>query len=1099
MDDINATIRELEEQIASYELELSKHSHSTPLKAMSTPSKTAMDSGFETARTVVANEPAEQAGARRKSVRFEGQSHDVCKSNTESDEYDLSPYLNREDRNVTLRKPQTRWSMSSVRPQYETHSSGTARGRQNIPNIKPATYDGSTSWLDYKSHFEACAKLCQWDDEAKCLYLSVSLRGSAQGVLGNISDGREMSYKELVSALDDRFAPPDQIDLYRTQLRERKQRASESIPELGQHIRRLVNLAYPTVPADVKETLAKDHFIEALAISDMRLRIKQARPKNLNEALRHAIELEAFLKTEQRLGGSGSSIRAVEQDSSGTVTNELSKVNDTILELKKSMSTITKELRELKERDRKQTTDQKSNRNADWRKDIECYRCGKKGHIQRECRLRNGGNNTTQSSPQKKSWKTKSTSPENHQGKVGVSGEGGIFIKGYINDLEFNFLVDSGATLSLLSKDAFNRIHGNDSTDMLHEVNAPVLQANSDPLNTHGQLKTPFKIKDVIYNTMTIVTDLSVDAILGLDFLMENKCVIDMTAMELRIDGTAIPLIKRGYIGCYRIATTETVHVPPRSEIVTSCGVCTTSKEQIAAGIGLIEGDENFLKSEKSLIGKVLVTTKESVPVRFMNPGFVVQTIHKGTVVAKLTPVQCVVGETESPSESPEELTPALEELLQRSSERLNPDQKQKLKSLLLRNANLFARDDKDFGRTDVIKHSINTGSRAPIRQTLRRTPVHWKHHMDNQLKDMLKADVIERSASPWASGVVLVQKKDGSVRFCVDYRKLNDITVKDAYPLPRIDETLDHLSGARWFSTLDLSSGYWQVEMEPDDRPKTAFVTSKGLYQFKVMPFGLCNAPATFERLMETVLCGLQWDICLIYLDDVIVFGKTFDEMTDSLQKVFDRLHTAGLKLKAKKCTLYGEQVEYLGHIISKTGVATDPKKVEAIKSWPEPSSVKDVRSFLGLCGYYRRYVKDFSKIAKPLHKLTNKGAKFQWTEECQSSFDKLKAHLVSAPILAFPDFSQTFIVDTDASDMAIGAVLSQNQGNSERVIAYASRTLSKSERMYCVTKKELLAVVYFVKQFRHYLYGRKFTIRTDHGSLRWLPNFKQPEGHLA
>ena len=182
-----------------------------------------------------------------------------------------------------------------------------------------------------------------------------------------------------------------------------------------------------------------------------------------------------------------------------------------------------------------------------------------------------------------------------------------------------------------------------------------------------------------------------------------------------------------------------------------------------------------------------------------------------------------------------------------------------------------------------------------------------------------------------------------------MDYRQLNDATIKDAYPLPSIDESLDQLSGSCWFSTLDLSSGYWQVEVDPVDRPKTAFITKKGLYQFKVMPFGLCNAPATFERLMETVLCGLQWDICLIYLDDIIVFSKTFEEMTENLQKVFDRLKSAGLKLKAKKCTLFGEQDEYLGHLISKAGVATDPKKVDAIKQWVEPTSVREVRFSLG------------------------------------------------------------------------------------------------------------------------------------------------------
>ena len=198
----------------------------------------------------------------------------------------------------------------------------------------------------------------------------------------------------------------------------------------------------------------------------------------------------------------------------------------------------------------------------------------------------------------------------------------------------------------------------------------------------------------------------------------------------------------------------------------------------------------------------------------------------------------------------------------------------------------------------------------------------------------MLERDVIEPSSSPCASGIVLVRKKDGTTRFCVDYRKLNDATIKDAYPLPRIDETLDHLSGACWFSTLDMSSGYWQVDVEEKDRPKTAFITKRGLYQFKVMPFGLCNAPATFERLMEMVLNGLQWNICLVYLDDIIVLGRSFDDMMANLKSVFKRLSSAGLKIKAKKCSLFAKEVEYLGHIISEKGVSTDPIKVETVQN---------------------------------------------------------------------------------------------------------------------------------------------------------------------
>ena len=369
----------------------------------------------------------------------------------------------------------------------------------------------------------------------------------------------------------------------------------------------------------------------------------------------------------------------------------------------------------------------------------------------------------------------------------------------------------------------------------------------------------------------------------------------------------------------------------------------------------------------------------------------------------------------------------------------------------------------------------------------------------DKQIDEMLKKDVIQPSSSPWASGIVMVTKKDGSKRFCVDYRKLNDITVKDAYPLPRIDAALDQLSGAGWFSCLDLNSGYWQVEVDEADRAKTAFVSRRGLFEFKTMPFGLCNAPATFERLMETVLAGLNWQICLIYLDDIIVVGKTFDDMIRNLDEVLQKLHEAGLKLKPRKCQLFAKRVDFLGHVISGEGIQTDPKKTQAVREWPRPESLHEVRSFLGFCSYYRRFIPKFAEISKPLHKLTEKNQKFLWTKECNAAFETLKEKMVSSPILAHPDFTKPFILDTDASDQAIGAVLSQRIEGKEHVIAYASRTLTKSERRYCVTRKELLAVINFVKYFRHYLYGRAFTVRTDHGSLRWLMKFKNPEGQIA
>ena len=329
--------------------------------------------------------------------------------------------------------------------------------------------------------------------------------------------------------------------------------------------------------------------------------------------------------------------------------------------------------------------------------------------------------------------------------------------------------------------------------------------------------------------------------------------------------------------------------------------------------------------------------------------------------------------------------------------------------------------NNQPIGRTSVVKHDILTEG-PPIRQKYRRLPVATKSVVNEEVKKMLQSGVIRRSTSPWSSPVVLVRKKDGSWRFCVDFRKLNSITHKDAYPLPKIEETLDSLSGAKYFSTLDLASGYWQVELREPAKEKTAFSTPMGLFEFNVMPFGLTNAPATFQRLMECVLAGLSMEECLVYIDDVIVFSETFQDHLANLEKVFSRLYQAGLTLKLSKCHFCKKEVKYLGHIVGSGGIKPDPDKVSSIVSYPVPRDLKQLQQFLGLANYYRRFIANFSHIASPLYQLTRKHAKnFNWINTCQIAFEKLKEALSSPLVLIFPAFDKQFFLSTDASGQAI------------------------------------------------------------------------------
>lgn len=700
--------------------------------------------------------------------------------------------------------------------------------------------------------------------------------------------------------------------------------------------------------------------------------------------------------------------------------------------------------------------------------------------------------------------------------KEDVNGaQNGLYIPIKVQNIETEALLDTGSSITVLSPKLFERIP-DPIKPSISPSDRSLRMANGDTTLPRGNAVFELHVNGTSLRHKMTIADIEVPVILGYDFLFEHDCSINIKNSSLRFGREYIKCHSRSQhvSSVFRICLDETVTLPPGAETIVKGRIDDEGHCFSQASEMIIESkSDSVLARQGILVAKALVNTdNSSVPLRLMNLTSKPQQLYPKTVAATAELVETV---TELENNScdldpcdlvnsvqdfdPENLPEHLQIVWESNASSLNDKQKGIFFNLLIKHQHVFARSKYDLGRTDLVQHEIDTGNSRPIKQNVRRLPLNKRDIVEKEVEVMLEHGIIEPSKSAWSSPIVLVKKKDNTTRFCLDYRALNDITKKDSYPLPRIDDCFDALGGTSWFSSIDLQSGYWQVAMNPDDAPKTAFSCTSGLFQFRVLPFGVCNGPPTFQRLMEHVLSGLQWKICLLYLDDIIIFSKTFEQHVEQLSQVLTRISEAGLKIAPKKCHFFQAQVNFLGHIVSKEGVATDPEKTRCVSEWPRPENIKHVRQFLGLCSYYRRYVKDFAQIAKPLHKLTEKDRPFVWTAECQSAFDELKRLLTSSPILAYPIVGTEYVIDSDSSHEALGSVLSQVQDGKERVISYYSRAFTKQERNYCVTRKELLAIVDSVKHFHHYLYGSKCLVRTDHGALTWLLKFKNPEGQLA
>jgi hypothetical protein len=428
----------------------------------------------------------------------------------------------------------------------------------------------------------------------------------------------------------------------------------------------------------------------------------------------------------------------------------------------------------------------------------------------------------------------------------------------------------------------------------------------------------------------------------------------------------------------------------------------------------------------------------------------------------------------------------------------LNDNEKLKLYNLLVRYEERFSLRGENMGVAKGVQHEIETNAR-PFRQRLRTYSAAIQAIINQEIQKLIDQGVIVPSKSPYASNPLLIRKPDKTQpsgmkeRLCIDYVQLNKQTVKDSYPLPNIQSIFNSISRSCWFTTMDLLNGFWQVMIKPEHRHKTAFLTSRGLYEWVTMPFGLCNAPSTFQRLMDNIILPEYRDFIETYIDDLLTHSLTFDEHMKHLDVLLSSLEQNNLTVKLSKCKFAQREVKFLGHIITHNQIKMNPESVETILKWERPKTgengVKAIRGFLGMAGWYRKFIKNFSHTAKPLYDLTKKGVKWEWTKECENAFITLRDAIAAYPVLRAPDPNKDFILHTDASDVALGAVLMQyDEDNNLHPIAYASKTLNDAQRNYSVSDREAMAIVWALEHFNTFCEGHKYTAITDHAALKYL-----------
>jgi len=1013
--------------------------------------------------------------------------------------------------------------------------------------IKPEKFDGVTpTFATFKAHFENAAKFNKWNNDEQLAFLKSSLTGTAAQCLWDQSAEATDTLEKLWKLLSDRFAGQNLTEKFRTELRNRRRKPGESLDALCQDIRRLLILGYPGPNSSAHDAIAKDSFIDALS-SELSLKVRERDPSSLDSALHIALRLEAIHQA--------AATRDVNDDNGrvkgrvrGITADPNQSSNDVVLtKLKEIQSQLNSDLKAFGERlnsvesvtrsyqqpngphcvtpngrrfapktwstnvqqPHHQSVDVSNQQegmptpvtNSQFTQQRMCYICGDPTHLKRQCpNMRNTGRASQQWQSTRNNDNASSGRDFNRHGTLnaaatrGLHGQldnGHVYLVVYVDGRRHLALLDSGCELSL----APNNMVGQ---RRLRPSQQRVYAANGSSIQILGETDIEFDIGGrMSFATVLVTPDVS-ELMLGITWLTERQGVWDFSNHSLHINGVSLPLhSKKTAAMCRRVYVQEDIVVAPRQQVAVPARSTVNNLSVSESNSWLMETKQ--LRPGVLVARTLLPDRHRDIAVRVVNMTPEPQKLPRDTYLGSLQAVEVcdkreVCNPPTSADVSPSEEVDTMSEMMKSLPEELSDEQRETVTALLREYVDVFSKGEFDVGCTRLIEHHIETGQHRPVRQALRRHPIAYLDAIDEYVDQLRQKDMIEPSGGPWCSNIVVVRRKDGRLRLCVDYRGLNARTYYDSYPLPNIEATLDALGGSSWFCTLDLRSGYHNVVIAEEDRDKTQFITRRGTFRWKRMPFGLSTAPGTFQRLMDLVMCGLSYESALVYLDDLIIMASSFEQLVERFATVLDRLRVANLKLNCRKCNLFQRKVSFLGHIVSEAGIEVQPEKTDVVRNWPVPKNLTELRSFLGLASYYRRFLNGFSIIAAPLYSLMRKGQHFRWDDEQQHAFDELKNRLTTAPVLASPRSSGKMYLDTDASEFGLGIVLSQEQEGLERVLAYASRSLNPAERNYSITRKELLAVIFGLKRFRQYLIGKEFVIRTDHSALQWLRRTPEP-----